>query len=267
MAGFKLKEMLTHQKQIEKEERKREAKKAQQEEGLKKLNDGPTVVSHDDAVKQNQEAEKSEGVVEKPEEEYQSQALSRKERRKLKKLQKKSAPGEDEEEEDEEDKGESSKRLDLEKLEMSDPEDEEDEELQEEKDEEDEEEEKEEDVPLSDVEFDSDADVVPYQKVTINNANALKHALERIQLPWAKHSFEEHMSVTSEANTDEAIKDIYDDTERELAFYKQSLDTVIVARQKLKSLKVPFKRPLDYFAEMVKSDEHMDKLKSKLACQ
>ena len=267
MAGFKLKEMLTHQKQIEKEERKREAKKAQQEEGLKKLNDGPTVVSHDDAVKQNQEAEKSEGVVEKPEEEYQSQALSRKERRKLKKLQKKSAPGEDEEEEDEEDKGESSKRLDLEKLEMSDPEDEEDEELQEEKDEEDEEEEKEEDVPLSDVEFDSDADVVPYQKVTINNANALKHALERIQLPWAKHSFEEHMSVTSEANTDEAIKDIYDDTERELAFYKQSLDTVIVARQKLKSLKVPFKRPLDYFAEMVKSDEHMDKLKSKLVSE
>lgn len=92
----------------------------------------------------------------------------------------------------------------------------------------------------------------------------MKDALERIQLPWAKHSFQEHQAVTSEGNTDEGIKDIYDDTERELAFYKQSLNAVSIAREKLKKLKVPFKRPLDYFAEMVKSDEHMDKLKGKL---
>lgn len=120
------------------------------------------------------------------------------------------------------------------------------------------------DVPLSDVEFDSDADVVPHQKLTINNAKALNDALARIQLPWAKHSFEEHQSVTSETNTDSTIKDIYDDTERELAFYRQSLDAVTTARAELKRLKLPFLRPLDYFAEMVKSDEHMDKIKNVL---
>ena len=120
------------------------------------------------------------------------------------------------------------------------------------------------DVPLSDVEFDSDADIVPHQKLTINNAKALNDALARIQLPWAKHSFEEHQSVTSETNTDSTIKDIYDDTERELAFYRQSLDAVTTARAELKRLKLPFLRPLDYFAEMVKSDEHMDKIKNVL---
>ena len=120
------------------------------------------------------------------------------------------------------------------------------------------------DVPLSDVEFDSDADVVPHQKLTINNAKALNDALQRIQLPWGKHSFEEHQSVTSETNTDSTIKDIYDDTERELAFYRQSLDAVTTARAELKRLKLPFLRPLDYFAEMVKSDEHMDKIKNVL---
>ena len=133
-----------------------------------------------------------------------------------------------------------------------------------EEEEEEEEEEQEQDVPLSDVEFDSDADVVPHHKLTINNTKAMKHALERVQLPWKKHSFQEHQSVMSETNTDEQIKDIYDDTERELAFYKQSLDAVLVARDELKRLKVSFKRPLDYFAEMVKSDEHMDKIKGKL---
>lgn len=129
---------------------------------------------------------------------------------------------------------------------------------------EEEEEEEEEDIPLSDVEFDSDADVVPHQKLTVNNTRALKNALERIKLPWAKHSFQEHQSVTAKGATDASIKDIYDDTERELAFYKQALAAVSEAKQKLQKLRVPFERPSDYFAEMVKTDEHMDKIKGKL---
>ena len=55
-----------------------------------------------------------------------------------------------------------------------------------------------------------------------------------------------------------------DDLNRELAFYKQSLDAVKDARSQLRRENAPFSRPTDYFAEMVKSDEHMGKIKRKM---
>lgn len=61
-----------------------------------------------------------------------------------------------------------------------------------------------------------------------------------------------------------AIADVNDDLTRELAFYKQCLDAAIEARTMLKKEGIPFSRPTDYFAEMVKSDEHMGKIKSKM---
>lgn len=213
------------------------------------------------------ESEEIEIEEEEVSDEYESKALSKKEQRKVKKLE---ALVDDEAEEDEDDDED---ELDLEKLaasesesDINDEEDEDDEDDEDvEEDEEDEEAEEEaEDVPLSDAEIDSDADVVPHTKLTINNVAALKESLARIQLPWTKHSFVEHQSVVSADNTEAEIKDIYDDTQRELAFYKQGLDAVKQARTTLLKLKVPFSRPMDYFAEMVKSDEHMDKLKNKL---
>ncbi|CCH43513.1 Midasin [Wickerhamomyces ciferrii] len=237
----------------------------------------------------------------KKDEEYQSGALSKKEQRLLKKAAAKvevqtGDDDEDEEESDEENSIEIAEDtdsemeeylLDLEKLarsdsesddESDDEEEDEDEEKEDNKEEskddeddedeededEDEEDEDEEDIPLSDVEVDSDADIVPHSKLTINNVGALKNALTRIQLPWEKHSFQQHQSLTSKENVEPQIKDIYDDTEREVAFYKQALSTALEGRSKLLKLKIPFSRPLDYFAEMIKSDEHMDRLKSKL---
>lgn len=200
--------------------------------------------------------------------EYLSETLSKKEQRKLKKLQKKPDVNlkVDSEDESDEEQG-----PDLEKLAASDNEsdlesdsDSEEESDSDDQDEEFEEEEEEDDVPLSDVEIDSDADIVPHTKLTIDNKAALRESLARIELPWSKHSFQEHQSVVSSEKTESQIKDIYDDTERELAFYKQGLDAVTQARISLLKLKVPLSRPLDYFAEMIKSDEHMDKLKSKL---
>ncbi|ODV65508.1 Ebp2-domain-containing protein [Hyphopichia burtonii NRRL Y-1933] len=202
---------------------------------------------------------------------YESLALSKKEQRKLKKLQSQIEKTEKEDESDESEEEEA--EVDLEKLAASESEsdingseeeEEDDEEDEEEEDEEEEDEEEQEDVPLSDAEIDSDADVVPHTKLTINNLAALKESLARIELPWSKHSFQEHQSVVSDEVVESQIKDIYDDTQRELAFYKQGLDAVKQSRATLLKLKVPFSRPLDYFAEMAKSDEHMDKLKNKL---
>ncbi|KZF26581.1 Ebp2-domain-containing protein [Xylona heveae TC161] len=170
---------------------------------------------------------------------------------------------EDEEEEDEEpqlidmaniDDSESESESDI-----NGPEDDEDE------DEDEEEEEEEEDIALSDIEDlpeEEKDDLVPHQRLTINNGPALQKAYKSIALPLSSLPFSAHQSITSSEPT--KIESIDDDLTRELAFYKQSLGAVIAAREKLRKEGVPFTRPTDYFAEMVKSDEHMGKIKGKL---
>lgn len=126
-------------------------------------------------------------------------------------------------------------------------------------------EDEEDDIPLSDIESlasEDKGDIIPHQRLTINNTSALLAALNRISLPYSKLAFSEHQSVVTDEPVE--IPDVEDDLNRELAFYKQSLSAVKEAKQKLKKEGVPFSRPADYFAEMVKSDEHMGKIKQKL---
>mmetsp|Transcript_416 Transcript_416/g.1578 ORF Transcript_416/g.1578 Transcript_416/m.1578 type:complete len:281 (-) Transcript_416:45-887(-) len=52
--------------------------------------------------------------------------------------------------------------------------------------------------------------------------------------------------------------------EREMAFYNDTLKTVTLGMQKLKKMGIPSVRPDDYFAEMVKSDDHMGRIKSRI---
>lgn len=58
--------------------------------------------------------------------------------------------------------------------------------------------------------------------------------------------------------------DVNDDLARELAFYTQALDGTRQAFEKIQPMGIPFLRPPDYYAEMVKSDAHMLKIKGKL---
>lgn len=48
--------------------------------------------------------------------------------------------------------------------------------------------------------------------------------------------------------------DIHDDLKREVAFYNTALEAVHNARPKLEEANIPFTRPDDFFAEMVKTD-------------
>ncbi|KAG9696698.1 Ebp2-domain-containing protein, partial [Aureobasidium melanogenum] len=131
-------------------------------------------------------------------------------------------------------------------------------------DEEEDDEEEDEDIALSDLESvasEDKGDIIPHQRLTINNTAALLRAVKSFALS-SKLPFSENQTIVSDAPTE--IPDIDDDLNRELAFYKQSLDAVTKARALLKKEGVPFSRPADYFAEMVKSDEHMGKIKSKL---
>lgn len=135
----------------------------------------------------------------------------------------------------------------------------------EEEEEDDEDDDEAEDIPLSDIESlasEDKGDIIPHQRLTINNTAALTAALNRIQLPYSKLAFSEYQSVTTTEPVE--IADVEDDLNRELAFYKQCLSSVKDARGRLKKEGVSFSRPSDYFAEMVKSDEHMGKIKQKL---
>ncbi|CZT24882.1 related to rRNA processing protein (Ebp2) [Ramularia collo-cygni] len=125
-------------------------------------------------------------------------------------------------------------------------------------------EEDDEDIPLSDIESlasEDRADVIPHQRLTINNTAALTRSLKSFALP-STLPFSAVQSVTSAEPVQ--IADVDDDLNRELAFYRQSLDAVTEARAQLKKEGVPFTRPTDYFAEMVKSEEQMGKVRSKL---
>ncbi|KAJ4332713.1 rRNA-processing protein EBP2 [Ascochyta clinopodiicola] len=171
---------------------------------------------------------------------------------------------EDEDDSEDDDDAEERPAFDLSRLEDSESDvsgdDEEDDE-----DEDEDDEEEAEDIPLSDIESlasDDKGDIIPHQRLTINNTAALTAALNRIQLPYSKLAFSEYQSVTSAEPVE--IADVEDDLNRELAFYKQCLSAVKDARGRLKKEGASFSRPADYFAEMVKSDEHMGKIKQKL---
>ncbi|KAI7879644.1 eukaryotic rRNA processing [Lichtheimia hyalospora FSU 10163] len=94
----------------------------------------------------------------------------------------------------------------------------------------------------------------------INNEAELQRLTEEIKLknlPWI-----ETLTVTSSEPL--VIEDIKDDMTRELAFYQQALEAAHIARDKIIDAGVPFSRPDDYFAEMIKSDEHMAKIRQRL---
>eukprot|EP00208_Stichococcus_sp_RCC1054_P006711 CAMPEP_0206141788 /NCGR_PEP_ID=MMETSP1473-20131121/14109_1 /ASSEMBLY_ACC=CAM_ASM_001109 /TAXON_ID=1461547 /ORGANISM="Stichococcus sp, Strain RCC1054" /LENGTH=170 /DNA_ID=CAMNT_0053536479 /DNA_START=139 /DNA_END=648 /DNA_ORIENTATION=+ len=100
------------------------------------------------------------------------------------------------------------------------------------------------------------------QRARINNTEALQEALEEIavpeDLPW-----DELLVVTGEAPTE--VGNVDDDLERELAFYNQALGAARVAIARMEAAGVAWQRPTDYYAEMVKSDEHMLKVREQLA--
>eukprot|EP00937_MAST-01D_sp_MAST-1D-sp2_P002633 g2633.t1 len=61
-----------------------------------------------------------------------------------------------------------------------------------------------------------------------------------------------------------AVEDPEDDLLREVAFFNLAKDAVMSASARLRELGEPYKRPEDYFAEMVKSDKHMGRIKDQL---
>jgi len=92
---------------------------------------------------------------------------------------------------------------------------------------------------------------------------ALESSLEEINLDLP---FRQKLAVISSMKLDEVLgkNEVHDDLKREMAFYQQAQASVAIARQTLDRQKVPYLRPDDYYAEMVKSDGHMQRIRDSL---
>ncbi|XBW37264.1 hypothetical protein QEN19_002847 [Hanseniaspora menglaensis] len=222
----------------------------------------PVVVTKDDLLNSGLLSKKEniiEDIVEQEIKDLENRTLSKKEQRHLAKLQKKKAEQVEQEAEDDE------PVMDIENLAASGDSDSEDDDDDDSDDEEvDEKEVDEEEVDEEEVDEEEEDSDKPEQKVFANNQKALKKAYEKLRLPWETTKFSEHQTVTTSAPIVSLVDNIEDDTQRELAFYKASLEATAIAKNKLSQQKIPFHRPLDYFAEMLKTDDHMERLKQKL---
>jgi len=57
---------------------------------------------------------------------------------------------------------------------------------------------------------------------------------------------------------------VHNDFKREMLFYRQAQAAVLEAIPRLQSMQVATRRPEDYFAQMAKTDQHMNKIRAKL---
>ena len=92
-------------------------------------------------------------------------------------------------------------------------------------------------------------------------ARMMVEALQKVK-PLEEHSWMETLLVKPRGPT--VVEDVGDKTERELVFVKQALEAAIDGCKMFHELDKPYRRPDDYYAEMIKSDEHMARIAQKL---
>lgn len=100
-------------------------------------------------------------------------------------------------------------------------------------------------------------------KNAINNKDGLLEKLDDISWP---HNVEWIHKLSLDIDREQEV-DVNDDLMRELAFYTQALEGTRQAFDKFQKMGLPFLRPSDYYAEMVKSDAHMEKVKGRLLAE
>eukprot|EP01006_Ploeotia_vitrea_P035353 TRINITY_DN65862_c11_g1_i1.p2 TRINITY_DN65862_c11_g1~~TRINITY_DN65862_c11_g1_i1.p2 ORF type:complete len:355 (-),score=229.43 TRINITY_DN65862_c11_g1_i1:55-1119(-) len=101
----------------------------------------------------------------------------------------------------------------------------------------------------------------PFGKPAVNNVVALEQKEDEVALPdeW---SWVETLAVTSSEPLE--LDNVDDDLKREALFYQQALRNATTALVQLDHLGVPHRRPADFFVEMVKTDQHMIRVKEAL---
>ncbi|KAH7727437.1 putative rRNA processing protein EBP2 [Aphelenchoides avenae] len=102
--------------------------------------------------------------------------------------------------------------------------------------------------------------LAPKKRPFINKVEEISQKLFQIKVnsPWVNT-----LDITV---SDDLVyeKSVNDDFGREAFFYKQAQDAAKIAVPRLQKLGVAVFRPADYYAEMAKSDEHMQKVRRRL---
>ncbi|KAM0791221.1 hypothetical protein ACM66B_005702 [Microbotryomycetes sp. NB124-2] len=104
-----------------------------------------------------------------------------------------------------------------------------------------------------------DPDAVKNRRATVNDKVALERVLASFK---AQAAFFDTLTLTNPKSLN--VVDADNDLDRELEFYKQALWAAERASELFKKEDLPFHRPSDYFAEMVKSDAHMSTVRQSL---
>jgi rRNA-processing protein EBP2 len=120
-----------------------------------------------------------------------------------------------------------------------------------------------EEMSPSESESEEDVKLSEPSKKAVNNRDALLDKLGDISWP---ENVEWIHKLSIDIDQEQEV-DVNDDLARELAFYTQALEGTRQAFEKLQSMGLPFLRPADYYAEMVKTDSHMEKVKSRLLAE
>lgn len=119
------------------------------------------------------------------------------------------------------------------------------------------------DEEMMDFESESEAEEVALAEPAKNAINNKEGLLEKLEdIAWPENVDWIH-KLSVDCDLPEEV-DVNDDLAREMAFYTQALEGTRQAFDKLESMKLSFLRPPDYYAEMVKTDSHMLKIKGKL---
>uniref|UniRef100_H2M4D8 EBNA1 binding protein 2 n=1 Tax=Oryzias latipes TaxID=8090 RepID=H2M4D8_ORYLA len=116
--------------------------------------------------------------------------------------------------------------------------------------------------------------LVDKSKKLVNNVEGLKECLAdfRKDLSWVERLDLSTLPVLSQVEGKVPAEinggpDAEDDFQREMFFYRQAQATVLEALPLLRKHDINTRRPDDYFAEMAKSDQHMQKIRQKLTAK
>ncbi|XP_044504636.1 probable rRNA-processing protein EBP2 homolog [Mangifera indica] len=115
----------------------------------------------------------------------------------------------------------------------------------------------------SDSEEDEDVKLAEPSKKAVYNKEGLEEKLQDIS--WPENAAWIH-KLSIDINQEQEV-DVNDDLKREASFYTQALEGTRHAFEKLQSMGLPFVRPADYYAEMIKTDAHMEKVKRRLLAE
>lgn len=131
------------------------------------------------------------------------------------------------------------------------------------------------------------------EKTFANNVPKMKEKLDEImlELPWVERldmtndlaPLAPELSVQMERHEQKRenlfkgnkkipyvapeVDPVLNDFKREIIFYRQAQTAVMDGIEKLKEYNIPTKRPDDYFAEMAKTDDHMQKIRKHLTAK